>query len=460
MDLSADFIKLIQHTLPNEDRDLIDAITGTEPPASIRVNDAKTQAAPSDGQPVPWCPLGFHLSQRPQFTFDIDFQAGRYYVQDASSMFIWHVIKSLVNSPVAYLDLCAAPGGKTTAALSALPQGSFVVANEVVPSRARVLCDNVAKWGAPNCLVTSCNPVTLGRLKHHFDVIAADVPCSGEGMMRKDDEAVSQWTPALVKQCAARQRTIIADVWQALKPGGLLIYSTCTYNRSENEEMIEWIAAEFGATSVPVPVQDDWNITPAIDSTMHAYRFLPHRTRGEGLFMAVLQKPDDQPCKTMQIKKGRTPFKTSAAASQVRQWLIQPADYVYSDVDDTTIATPQSLLPLVQLMQASKVNVLLSGVQLATFKGKNLVPHWALAHSTALNRNAFSTAEVDYLTAIHFLQGLAVSINAPRGYVLLTHRGTPIGWVNNLGNRANNLLPKPLRILSQHIPDVPPHLLT
>ncbi len=459
MDLSADFIKLIQHTLPNEAAHLIDAITRTEPSVAIRLNDAKTQATPPDGHTVPWCPLGFYLNQRPQFTFDIDFQAGRYYVQDASSMFIWHVIKSLVKTPVAYLDLCAAPGGKTTAALSALPQGSLVVANEVVPSRARILCDNVAKWGAPNCLVTSSQPATLGNLKHCFDVIAADVPCSGEGMMRKDDEAVSQWTPALVEQCAARQRTIIADVWPALKPGGLLIYSTCTYNRSENEEMLEWIAAEFGATSVPVPVQDDWNITPAIDSTMHAYRFLPHRTRGEGLFMAVLQKPDDHPCKPLQVKKGKTSVKTATAASQVRQWLIHPDEYAYTEVGDTIVATPLTLVPLLQLMQASRVNVLLSGIQLASFKGKNLVPHWALAHSTALKRDAFSTAEVDYHTATSFLMGNAVQINAPRGYVLLTHRATPLGWVNNLGNRANNLLPKPLRILSQHIPDVPPHLL-
>lgn len=459
MDLSADFIKLIERTLPNEAQQLISAITGTEPAVSIRVNDAKVPATPPLGQPVPWCPLGFYLSERPQFTFDIDFQAGRYYVQDASSMFIWHVIKSLVKSPVAYLDLCAAPGGKTTAALSTLPQGSLVVANEVVPSRARILCDNVAKWGIPECLVTSSQPADLGRLKHCFDVIAADVPCSGEGMMRKDDEAVSQWTPALVDQCAARQRTIIADVWQALKPGGLLIYSTCTYNRSENEDMIEWIAAEFGATSLPVPVLDEWNITPAVDSALHAYRFLPHRTRGEGLFMAVLQKPDDQPCKPLQSKKAKPASKTAQAA-QVCNWLTRHDHYAFTEVGDTIVATPQPLVPLLALMQASRLNVLLSGIQVATLKGKNLIPHWALAHSTALNREAFNIAEVDYPTAIHFLQGLAVSIDAPRGYVLLTHRGTPVGWVNNLGNRANNLLPKPLRIISQHIPDEPPQLLS
>ena len=459
MDLSPDFIHLIEQTLPNEAQQLISAITSTEPAVSIRVNDAKTHASPTDGQTVPWCPLGFYLNDRPQFTFDIDFQAGRYYVQDASSMFIWHAIKSLVKSPVTYLDLCVAPGGKTTAALSALPQGSLVVANEVVPSRARILCDNVAKWGMPNCLVTSSQPAAIGQLKHCFDVIAADVPCSGEGMMRKDDEAVSQWTPSLVEQCAAKQRNIIADVWQALKPGGLLIYSTCTYNRTENEEMIEWIAAQFGATSLPVPILNEWNITHAIDSHMHAYRFLPHRTQGEGLFMAVLQKPDDQPCKPLQAKKAK-PVTKAAQAAQVRNWLIRPDDYAYCEVGDSIVATPQPLVPLLQLMQASRLNVLLSGIQVATTKGKNLIPHWALTHSTAFNRNAFAAAEVDYRTAISFLQGNAVQIDAPRGYVLLTHNGTQVGWVNNLGNRANNLLPKPLRIISQHIPDNAPQLLT
>ena len=459
MDLSADFIKMLQHTLPHEAQELVLAITGTEPSVSIRVNDTKTHASPNGAQQVPWCPLGFYLVNRPQFTFDMGFQAGHYYVQDASSMFLWHVIKEVVKKPVTYLDLCAAPGGKTTTALSALPQGSLVVANEIVPSRARTLCDNVAKWGASNCLVTSNEPAALGRLKHCFDVIATDVPCSGEGMMRKDDEAVSQWSPALVEQCAARQRTIIADVWQALKPGGLLIYSTCTYNRSENEEMIEWIASEFGAASVKIPILDEWNITPAIGSAMHAYRFLPHRTRGEGLFMAVLQKPDDQPCTPLQVKKAKPATKVVQAA-QVRTWLTCPDDFAFSEVGDNIVATPQSLAPLLSLMQASRLHVLLSGIQVATTKGKNLIPHWALAHSTALNRNAFATYEVDYRTAISFLQGNAMQIDAPRGYVLLTHDDMPVGWVNNLGNRANNLLPKPLRILSQYIPADPPHLLT
>ena len=189
-------------------------------------------------------------------------------------MFIAHVIKQFIHEPVRYLDLCAAPGGKTTAALQALPQGSLVVANEIVPPRARVLADNVIRWGNPYCVVTSNAPAQVGKLTHFFDVIAADVPCSGEGMMRKDDEAVAQWSPALVEQCAQRQREILTDVWPALRHGGLLIYSTCTYNRQENEEMADFIVKELGATSLEVPIEPNWNIHPAIGSDCHCYRFM------------------------------------------------------------------------------------------------------------------------------------------------------------------------------------------
>ena len=249
MNLSQAFIEQLRGLLPAEWEALAQAITSTEPSVAVRVNEARGAAVPADACRVPWCGPGFYLQDRPTFTFDTDWHAGRYYVQDASSMFIAHVIRSLVHEPVRYLDLCAAPGGKTTAALQALPPYSMVVANEIVPPRARVLTDNVIRWGTPRCVVTSNAPAHFGKMTHFFDVIAADVPCSGEGMMRKDDEAVAQWSPALVEQCAQRQREILTDVWQALRPGGLLIYSTCTYNRQENEQMADFIVSELGATA-------------------------------------------------------------------------------------------------------------------------------------------------------------------------------------------------------------------
>ena len=291
MNLNIDFKKQIDKILPaDEATRLMQTIEAGESVVSLRFNDAKGFAVPSGLEQVPWCDMGAYLNERPQFTFDPHFHAGSYYVQDASSMFISHVIKSLVKQPVRYLDLCAAPGGKTTAALQALPSGSFVVANEIMPQRAQVLRENVIKWGAHNCMVTCDTPKKLGMMENMFDIIAADVPCSGEGMFRKDEEAVSQWSPSLVQQCAERQWTIINDVWHALKPGGLLIYSTCTYNIDENEAMASRIATELGATFVDVDVNEAWNIKRSLHGDIPCYRFMPHLTRGEGLFMCVLRK--------------------------------------------------------------------------------------------------------------------------------------------------------------------------
>ncbi|MBR4829232.1 MAG: rRNA cytosine-C5-methyltransferase, partial [Muribaculaceae bacterium] len=385
---------------------------------------------------------------------DPDWHAGRYYVQDASSMFISHVIKHLIHEPVRYLDLCAAPGGKTTAALQALPTGSLVVANEIVPPRARVLADNIIRWGNPHCVVTSNAPAQIGKLTHFFDVIATDVPCSGEGMMRKDDEAVSQWSPQLVEQCAERQRGILTDAWNALRPGGLLIYSTCTYNRLENEEMAHFIVHELGATSLEVSVEDSWNIHPAIESDCHCYRFMPHRVNGEGLFMAVFRKDGDMPRELPRIKE-----KPSKKADEIgKNWLNSSDDFVIDNVGDISVAVPQHMHRETVALRAS-LNVLHAGVELATFMGRKTVPHHALAMSTARAEGAFPVCEVDYPSALRYLRGESITVDAPRGHVLIAHQGAVLGFANNLGNRANNLYPKSLRILSTHLPDTKPQVL-
>lgn len=459
MTLSADFIAQMRAILPDEADALLAAITSTEPSVAIRVNPLK---APAHAAPalrrVPWCDAGRYLAEREPFTFDVDFQSGRYYVQDASSMFIHHVLRHLVKEPVRYLDLCAAPGGKTTTAISALPQGSMVVANEIVNARARVLCENLQKWGAPRCVVTCNAPHHFGRLSHFFDVVAADVPCSGEGMMRKDEQARRQWSPALVKQCADLQRSIIADVWDALRPGGLLIYSTCTYNTLENEQMLAWMVHEYGAEPVAVPVPEQWHIHPAIEGNLPCYRFMPHRTEGEGLFMAVLRKPE-APRKEVRLKKAKaTKAKPLPVPKDVRFRLKDADHFDFSVVNDEVVALPADMAPIMPAF--ADLNVMHMGVNVGAIKGKNCVPSHSLALSSALNPAAFPTCEVDYLAAMAFLRGEALSLpQAPRGYVLLTYHSQPIGFVNNLGNRANNLYPKAWRVLSTHLPTVPPNIL-
>lgn len=453
----------LQELFPDEWQAVVDAIAHGEASVSIRVNEARGGKVPAGAVKVPWCGSALYLDGRKQFTCDVDFQSGRYYVQDASSMFIDQVIRSLISSPVRYLDLCAAPGGKTTIAISALPAGSLVVANEVVPKRAVVLRENVMKWGNPRCVVTSSAPRNFGRLTHFFDVVAVDAPCSGEGMMRKDSEAVAQWSPSLVRQCADLQRSIIDDVWASLKPGGLLIYSTCTYNREENEEIVAYIMEHYGAKSVEVQVDKNWGIIPAIGLNAHCYRFVPHCTRGEGLFMAVLQKQSATTVENRQEKRGVKERLGKAANSSlphtVEGWLRHAHQFTLQEHNGVVNALPNDAVATVTLLY-KQVHVIYAGIELCSLKGKNCVPGQALALSTEFNPEAFPACEMDYRQALAFLRGESLVIDAPRGYVRLTHRGDTIGFVKNLGNRANNLYPKAWRILSTHTPqDEPPRLI-
>lgn len=458
MNLPQGFIDEMTALFGQESEALCRVIAQGEPVVSVRVNPARGARLPAHAQPVPWCPTGFYCTERPAFTFDPLWHAGHYYVQDASSMFIHHIISQLVHEPVSYLDLCAAPGGKTTAALSALPPESLTVANEVVPARARVLAHNIQRWGHTHAVVTSADPAWWGRqCKEAFDVVAADVPCSGEGMMRKDAEAVAQWSPHLVQQCAGRQRAILADVWPALRPGGLLIYSTCTYNRQENELMAEYIARQLGADPVPVPTAPHWDIHGAVRSALPAYRFLPHRVLGEGLFVTVLRKHGDSQRRIPTAKGKKNPAEKAGGGSdalrQARGWLSHPDRFAWLTRGDTISAVPRQWQALIGALGD---RLLLAGTEVASQAGRKTVPSHGLALSTALAPAAFARCEVPYATAIAYLRGESVTVEAPRGYVLITYRGASLGFVNNLGNRANNLYPKPLRVLSTHVPDAAP----
>ena len=260
-----------------------------EPSVSIRLNskitDNRLQITDSTSFLTPhssfltvkWCEQGRYLSERPKFTYDPLFHAGAYYVQEASSMFVWQALSQLVEQDALVLDLCAAPGGKSTAIAQYLSENGFLVSNEYVPQRAHVLVENITKWGAPNCVVTNNAPRHFEKLKTRFDAILVDAPCSGEGMFRKDERAREEWSPANVDMCVERQREILESAWKVLKPGGVLIYSTCTFNSHENEEQVQWLIDEMEAEYLPLKIEDDWMIT----ETERGYRFLPHKTRGE-----------------------------------------------------------------------------------------------------------------------------------------------------------------------------------
>lgn len=445
-------------------QDLKSALETSEPCTSVRLNRRKgvtPEELSFEGSEIPWAKAGLYLDERPRFTFDPMFHQGCYYVQEASSMFHGYVVGQLTSgatAPLRVLDSCAAPGGKTTAAIDALPEGSLVVANEYVPARAAVLRENVIKWSYPACVVTRGDTASFRRLKDTFDIIIADVPCSGEGMMRKDDEAVSQWTPGLIRDCVDRQWEIVGNIWQALKPGGCLIYSTCTFNRNENEEMIERIIDEYGAESVEIPVDPQWGIAGGIATEAHCYRFMPGRLRGEGLFVAVVRKPGEpRPDKTSVKKdKGGNNKKNVPALQQAQGLLTEEARSqmeIYME-DDRISAFPRLHLDLLKKIKR-ETDVIHEGISIGNVKGRDLIPSQSLALAAADNvvvdRNAFGLCEISRDEALAYLAGEAVALpeSTPRGFVLLTFAGRPIGFVKNIGNRSNNLYPTPWRIKSK-----------
>jgi len=446
MTLPEEFI-IRTRALLGESYDAFEAALQKDMPVSFRINNQKKIPLPEESVPVMWCDSGYYLPERPSFTFDPLFHAGTYYVQEASSMFLEQAIRSIVATPVTCLDLCAAPGGKSTHLLSLLPEGSLLVSNEVIRSRCNILAENMAKWGNSNCIVTNNDPEALGNLTHLFDMIVADVPCSGEGMFRKNADSANQWSEANITLCAARSRRIIHDVWGALKPGGILIFSTCTYNTEEDEENIHYMAEALGAEPVNIPVKEEWQITGALKYNLPVYRFFPHKTRGEGFFLAALRKREDTITPVHLKSKGEKNKSIPVVPSEVKSWLQKPEQYSFRIRGNIAQAIPSQWQDLYQLL-AGRLHILSAGIDLAEIKGKDLLPTQSLAMSAALNTKAFTSVSLERSEAIKYLQKETFSLpeNTPKGIVLLTYKQFPIGFAKHLGNRTNNLYPQEWRI--------------
>ena len=433
------------------------AFSAFECPASVsvRMNPFKKCAAP-EGREVLWNPHGRLLEQRPVFTLDPVFHAGAYYVQDSSSMFVGHAFRELVKSAVRpsgrhirVLDLCAAPGGKTTDLAASLREmfgdDFLLVSNEVMKARAGVLADNVALWGDPNVVVTSDDPRAFGALDGFFDVIVADVPCSGEGMFRKDEEAQRQWSEDNVALCEARQRRIVADVWPSLAQNGLFIYSTCTFNRMENDGNVRWISEELGAECV---LKDDkLGGMPGVIKTELGYSLVPGLVEGEGQYCSALVKTGISGAAVMPSSRRRPAAGKDRPAEIPKDiCLLFDREVMLSRRGETVIALPKYLKDEVSVIEGF-LHVIASGCAAGVVKGKDLVPDADMALSLMLREGAYPVVEVDRDTALAFLHRDAVVLpDAERGYVLIRYAGVNLGFVKNIGNRCNNLHPQSRRI--------------
>lgn len=461
MDLPASFEQDMRSLLGADYTAFREALLG-EPAVSIRLNRAKCSTIP-EYEPVPWASDGCYLPERPQFTFDPLFHAGCYYVQEASSMFVEQAVRQHLADAQVALDLCAAPGGKSTLLRSLLPDECVLVSNEVMRPRAQVLAENITKWGHPRCIVTSNYPADFTPLGTLFDLILVDAPCSGEGMFRKDEVAIAEWSPENVDVCRQRQRDILTDIWPTLRPGGLLIYSTCTFNIKEDEENVRWMMDELGAELLPIDTDDAWGITPSLVADVaHAYRFLPGRIRGEGFFLAALRKPEDcvtesrpseeRGCKKQKKNKERRP--SNSIPTECKQWLTESNSNTYRLFENEVVAMPADMESLCTLL-SNHLHILKSGITLAEIKGRDALPTHDLAMSTALRTDAFARCSLSYTDALRYLhrEAFALPPDTPRGFVLVTYRNTPLGFVKNLGNRANNLYPNEWRIRSSHFPE-------
>ncbi|RXK80617.1 RNA methyltransferase [Filimonas effusa] len=440
---------------------------------SVRLNPAKqpSVAAPGDWLPiesqVPWCPTGYYLKERPSFTLDPLFHAGTYYVQEASSMFLWQALQQLTGQTGRHigqsaeaaqhlpdqslqykvLDLCAAPGGKSSLLASFFPEG-FIVANEVIRTRAAILVENLAKWGTHHVVVTNNDPAHFKPLGNYFDLIVADAPCSGSGMFRKDPAAIGEWSEENVMLCSQRQQRIIADIYPVLKENGLLIYSTCSYSKEENEDMLDWMINEFDLESCAVAVDPQWGIETVESDKHHAagYRFYPNKAKGEGFFMAVLRKTSGNPVRY--VKKNNLTAATKQEIATVANWLNEDAERFFFKQNELILAAPAVQKEHIALLQ-QHLYLRKAGAAVGTLKGKDLVPDHELALSLLMKAGLPSVA-VDKETALQYLRKKEVNITSVvKGWTIVQYEGVNLGWVKVLPGRVNNYYPVEWRILKE-----------
>lgn len=414
--------------------------------ASVRINRQKWSHPVGGYERVEWEPDGYYLHERPLFTADPLFHAGVYYPQESSGMFTGEMFRQLTagQKSLRVLDLCGAPGGKSTHLASLVGDDGLLVANEVIRSRAAVLAGNITKWGTGNVMVTNADPSRFALLPGFFDVIVADAPCSGEGMFRSPG-AVSEWSVQNTNLCSERQRRIVMEVWPSLKPGGILIYSTCTFNPAENEENVSWIRDNAGAESLSVTLPAGSTVTPVHYGAIEGYGFHPGRVRGEGFFIAALRKPEGK-AEGQRARDGkRSGARSSAEAFRISGPLanFDRDRVIMHDGRIIALAAEARLCNYIE----ERLPVIKSGTMIGEIKKNELVPAHDLAMSVKLKKGGWPEYSLSHSEALAFLRLEPLNASVmPHGRIILTYRGVTLGFANNLGNRVNNGYPQGWRI--------------
>jgi len=414
-------------------------------PVSVRLNPPKPSLI--EGDTIPWTKHGRYLKERPVFTLDPALHAGAYYVQEASSMLLEQALvqSTDLTKSLRVLDLCAAPGGKSTHILSLINSESLLVSNEVIRSRSSVLSENLKKWGHANVVVTCNDPEAFKRLEGYFDVIVVDAPCSGEGLFRKDPAAMSEWSTDNVQLCSQRQRRILSDVLPALKENGILIYSTCTYNEQENENNLIWLAQAEGFDFLPLSLNQSWGVETIEKENAIGYRCYPHKVKGEGFFISVLQKRTST--KQSRISsKSRFSYAPKKISERLQDWILLSDQFDFIQQENLLITIPLTLKEDIQFLQG-QLHIVTKGTAMAEVKHDKLIPEHAFALSIHLNEEHFQKVNLNFDQALQFLRKEAFMLNDERkGFALVKYEANSLGWVNLLGNRFNNLYPASWRI--------------
>jgi NOL1/NOP2/sun family putative RNA methylase len=423
---------------------------------SIRINSFKVSNVKSETsnifsshvsrltshEKVPWTDYGYYFETRPSFTFDPLFHAGCYYVQEASSMFLEQALKQTVDlsQSLKVLDLCAAPGGKSTHLLSLISKNSLLISNEVIRSRANILNDNITKWGCNNVIVTNNDPKEFQRLKNYFDVIVVDAPCSGSGLFRRDPEAIGEWSEQNVTLCSQRQQRILADVFPALKNGGVLIYSTCSYSKEENEQIVSWLSEELKIKNEKLKIDPLWK---TIESN-GGYRFWPDKVKGEGLFIACFRKNDGDDDELF-LPKIKTE-KFSKHELNILNKYVNDDRATFMRFGKIIHTVSENLHADINFISL-KLRILNCGMKTGEIIKDKLIPDHGLAMGNFINNNV-QQIELNYDQAIQYLKKKELNLETnKKGWGLVTFESHPLGWVNILPKRINNYYPKELRIL-------------